>query len=187
MFHPSREIFAIAEQVTALPPFSFRVVDDSTAEVAQNMMNGFFGQWRRVPYPKNRVRIRCRDTAAGTEVTVTAVGDRSAAMRASNLLRILTAGEQDGATVYRLRTIPPGPCTLVQSWAGTGYPLFAEPDPSSARGRAIRPATHLRALEQRGRWVRVRAGEGDDAAEGWMETDQVVPDVIAPRSEFAGR
>ncbi len=181
VFAPPREVFAIAEQVMALPPFSFRVVDDHTAEVVQDLANGFFGQWSKVRYPKNRIRIECQPIPAGTMVTVAAQGDRSATIRATNLLRILGRGERDRSTVYRFRAIPPGPCTVVQSWAGTGYPIFSEPDHSAARGRAVRPASPLLALEQRGRWVRVRAGQGDDSGEGWIEADQLVPDETPSR------
>ncbi|MHB1524520.1 MAG: hypothetical protein ACYCS9_00765 [Candidatus Dormibacteria bacterium] len=181
VFAAPREVFATAEQVSALPPYAFRVVDDHTAEVVQDRMNGFFGQWRQVPYPKNRVRIECRPTDAGTEVRMTAVGDRSALLRASNLIRLLTLGERDPATVYRYRVIPPGGCTVVQSWAGTGYPLYREPDLLSERGLAVRPASPLQALEQRGRWVRVRALAGEEAEEGWMEADQLVPDLGVDR------
>ncbi len=183
MFAPPREVFALAEQVAALPPFRFRVIDEGTAEVAQVTMNGFFGQTRQVRYPKNRLTIACRSTDAGTEVQIHAVGDRSAMLRATNLLRVLTLGERDRATVYRYRAIPAGRCTLVQSWGGTGYPLYRDPDHGSARGRAVRPATPLVALEQRGRWVRVRAGEGETAEEGWLEADQLVPDRKGPGRE----
>ncbi|MDA8394463.1 MAG: hypothetical protein M0T72_04340 [Candidatus Dormibacteraeota bacterium] len=181
VFAAPREVFATAEQVTALPPYAFRVVDDRTAEVVQDRMNGFFGQWRQVPHPKNRVRIECRPTDAGTEVRMTAVGDRSALLRASNLIRLLTVGERDRATVYRYRAIPQGGCTLVQSWAGTGYPLYREPDLLAERGRAVRPASPLLALEQRGRWVRVLAGAGEQSEEGWIEADQLVPDLNGDR------
>ncbi len=185
VFSPPREVFAIAEQVTALPPFSFRVVDDHTAEVVQDLANGFFGQWSKVRYPKNRIRIECEQIPAGTRVIITAAGERSATMRATNLLRILSLGERDHHTVYRYRGIPPGFCTIVQSWAGTGYPLFQQPDHAAPRGRAVRPASKLVALEQRGRWVRVRAGEGDDTEEGWIEADQLVPDESLARTPVA--
>lgn len=178
VYAPPREIFAIAEQVTALPPFSFRVVDEQTAEVAQVLANGFFGQWSKVKHPKTKIRIECQPTARGTELTLVAQGQRSATLRALNLLRILTRGERDMATVYRLRAIPQGPCTVVQSWAGTGYPLFSGPDYGSTRGLPVRPSSPLIAVEQAGRWVRVRAGAGDDVQEGWIEADQLVPDDI---------
>lgn len=182
VFAPPREVFALAEQVTGLPPFSFRVVDGHTAEVVQDLANGFFGQWSKVRYPKNRIRIECEPISAGTRVTISAQGDRSCTMRATNLLRILGRGERDRSTVYRYRAIPPGPCTVVQSWAGTGYPVYSEPDHGAPRGRAVRPASPLVALEQRGRWVRVRAGEGDEVEEGWIEADQLVPDQAPPRT-----
>lgn len=176
VFAPPREVFAVAEQVMALPPFSFRVIDDHTAEVVQELANGFFGQWRTVKRPKTRVRIECHSTPRGTELTMIAQGQRSATIRAVNLLRILTQGERDPACVYRLRTIPPGPCTLVQSWAATEYPLFLAPDHGAARGQPVRVATPLVALEQIGRWVHVRSGGGDDGQDGWIEADQLVPD-----------
>jgi hypothetical protein len=178
VYAPPREIFATAEQVMALPPFSFRVIDANTAEVAQVLANGFFGQWSKVKHPKTKVRIECQPTARGTELTLVAQGQRSATLRALNLLRILTRGERDSATVYRLRAMPPGPCTIVQSWAGTGYPLFTGPDYGAQRGLPVRPATPLSALEQVGRWVRVQAGSGDEVQDGWIEADQLVPDLL---------
>jgi len=182
VFAPPREVFAVAEQVLALPPFTFRVVDSNTAEIVQDIANGFFGQWSKVKNPRNRIRIECEPVDAGTQVTVTAVGVRSARMRAANLLRILGQGERDHATVYRYRTISPGPCTVVQSWAGTGYPVFMAPDHTASRGRAVRPSSKLQALRQRGRWVQVRVGEGDDAEDGWIEADQLVSDQIPARA-----
>ncbi|MGH7691890.1 MAG: hypothetical protein ACREOA_04195 [Candidatus Dormibacteria bacterium] len=178
VYAPPREVFAIAEQVMGLPPFSFQVIDENTAEVAQVLANGLFGQWSKVRHARTKVRIECRGTAQGTELTITAQGQRSATLRALNLIRILTRGERDAATVYRLRAIPPGPCTLVQSWAGTSYPLFLSPDHGSKRGLPVLPATPLDALEQQGRWVRVRAGTGENSEEGWLEADQLVPDQL---------
>lgn len=185
MFAPPREVFASAEQVLGLPPFSFRVVDERTAEVVQDIANGLFGQWSRVKHPRNRIRIECDNTDAGTRVTVTAVGDRSATMRATNLIRILGKGETDPHTVYRYRAIPPGNCTIVQSWAGTGYPIYLAPDHTARRGRSVRPASPLVALQQHGRWVKVRAGAGDEAEEGWIEADQLVPDLVPARAAVA--
>ncbi|MDA8330263.1 MAG: hypothetical protein M0027_03470 [Candidatus Dormibacteraeota bacterium] len=182
VFAPPREVFAVAEQVAGLPPFSFRVVDDHTAEVVQDLANGLFGQWSKVRYPKNRIRIECESTSSGTRVTITADGERSATMRATNLLRILGRGERDGHTVYHFRSIPPGPCTIVQSWAGTGYPIFKEPDHKAERGRSVRPASPLRALRQQGRWVQVRAGEEPETEVGWIEADQLVPDQAPARA-----
>lgn len=171
MFTPAREVFTVAEQVTALPPFSFRQLDDRTAEVAQTLANGLIGGWRPVPKPRNLVRIHCETAERGTRVTITATGPRSASRRGVNLVRILARGETDSHTIYRFRAIPPGPCTLVQSWAGTAYALHEAPDSAAARGMAVLPATPLIALEQRGHWVRVGAG----GTEGWIEADQLVP------------
>jgi hypothetical protein len=182
VFAPPREVFAVAEQVLARPPFTFRVVDANTADVVQDIANGFFGQWSKVKNPGNRIRIECEPIEVGTQVTVTAVGVRSARMRAANLLRILGQGETDGASVYRYRTISPGPCTVVQSWAGTGYPVYTSPDHTATRGRAVRPSSKLEALRQQGRWVRVRVGEGDEVEDGWIEADQLVADRIPARA-----
>ncbi len=182
VFAPPREIFAVAEQLLGLPPFSFRPIDAKTAEVVQDLANGFFGNWRKVRYPKTKVRIECQPTAAGTLLTVRSQGQRSATLRALNLIRVLTRGEGDQASVYRYRLIPPGPCTVVQSWAGTGYRIYRQPDLNADRGRAVRPATPLFALEQRGRWVHVRAGEGEQFEEGWLEADQLVADDSPQRS-----
>ncbi len=187
VFAPPREIFTVAAEVTALPPFQFQPLDDQTAEVSQTQANSLFGGWRPVAAPRNRVRIHCEPGAQGTRLTVTATGDRAAIRRATNLVRIVTAGEGDRRTIYRLRTIPVGPCTLVQSWAGTSYPVFLAPDPAAPRGAAVRTASLLWALEQRGPWVRVRIGgrpepgqlPEDPGAEGWIEADELVgaPDL----------
>lgn len=179
VYTPPREVFALAEQLMALPPFSFRIIDEHTAEVAQLLANGFFGQWIKVKHPTTKVRIECHSTAQGTALTMVAEGQRSATIRAVNLLRILTQGERDVETVYRLRRIPPGPCTLVQSWAGTGYPLFSNPDYGAERTLPVLPSSPLVALQQTGRWVRVKSGVGEGVREGWIEADQLVPEVIA--------
>lgn len=182
VYAPPREVFVLAEQLMALPPFSFRIIDEHTAEVAQVLANGFFGQWSKVKHPKTKVRIECHPTSQGTQVTMVAQGQRSATLRALNLLRILAHGERDQATVYRVRTIPPGPCTVVQSWAGTGYPLFSGPDYGAKRSVPVRPSSPLVALQQTGRWVRVRAGTGDQVQDGWIEADQLVADLLPART-----
>ena len=177
VFTPPREVFVVMEQILALPPFTFRVIDTETAEAVQDRVNGFFGQWRTLKHPRDLVRVRCELTDQGTRVTVTAIGPRSSHRRALNLLRILTRGAEDSQTIYRTRTIPPGPCTIPQSWAGTGYPVFQRPDHGAPRGAAVRPASALVALEQQGHWVRVRVGAGETASEGWIEADQLIPDL----------
>ena len=89
------------------------------------------------------------------------------------LFRSLTAGANDSRTVYRDRRIPPGPVTLVASWAGTPYRLFLEPRRDATRGREILTATEVVALDEHsGEFVKVRVAGTD---EGWLESDQIVP------------
>jgi len=79
----------------------------------------------------------------------------------------------DARTLYRDRRIPPGPVTLVASWAGMPYRLFTEPRHDAPRGREIITATEVEALPERvGQFVRVRIAGVD---EGWVESDQIVP------------
>jgi len=106
--------------------------------------------------PRIRIRwVRCRavSSSEGTVVEIEASSgggliskamgkaDRGPVTRALQVVRLLTAGAGDARTVYRDRRIPPGPVTLVASWAGTPYRLFLEPRRDAARGREILTAT----------------------------------------------
>ena len=71
--------------------------------------------------------------------------DRGPTTRALQVIRLLSAGAGDARTVYRDRRIPPGPVTLVASWAGMPYRLFTEPRHDAPRGREIFTATEVEA------------------------------------------
>jgi hypothetical protein len=182
---PPREVFAIMEQMIGTTPYRFEVMGESEARIVEHRRRGLFGQWSR---PRIRTRwVRCR-AVASTEGTIVEVeassgggliakamgkADRGPVTRALQVIRLLTAGAGDARTVYRDRRIPPGPVTLVASWAGTPYRLFAEPRRDAARGREILTASEVVALDERdGQFVKVRVAGSD---EGWVESDQIVP------------
>jgi len=173
------------EQMIGTPPYRYEVVGDSEARIVEHRRRGLFGQWGR---PKVRIRwVRCRavtvtegtwvevEASSGGGLISKAMGkaDRGTTTRALQVIRLLTAGAADSRTVYRDRRIPPGPVTLVASWAGTPYRLFVEPRYDAARGREILTATEVEALAERsGQFVKVRVAGSD---EGWVESDQIVP------------
>lgn len=182
---PPREVFAIVEQMIGTPPYRYEVVGESEARIIEHRRRGLFGQWGK---PKIRTRwVRCRavSVAEGTWVEVEASSgggmiskamgkaDRGPTTRALQVIRLLSAGAGDARTVYRDRRMPPGPVTLVASWAGVPYRLFTEPRHDAPRGRELFTATEVVALAERdGAFVKVRVADGD---EGWVETDQIVP------------
>jgi hypothetical protein len=182
---PPREVFAIMEQMIGTPPYRYEVVGDSEARIVEHRRRGLFGNWGR---PKVRIRwVRCRavtvtegtwvevEASSGGGMISKAMGkaDRGPTTRALQVIRLLTAGAADSRTVYRDRRIPPGPVTLVASWAGTPYRLFTEPRRDATRGREILTATEVVALAERsGQFVKVRVAGTD---EGWVESDQIVP------------
>jgi hypothetical protein len=182
---PPREVFANMEQMIGTTPYRYEIVGESEARIVEHRRRGLFGQWSK---PKVRIRwVRCRalEIAEGTSVEVEASSggglifkamgkaDGGPTSRALQLIKLLTAGEHDDRTVYRDRRIPPGPVTLVASWAGTPYRLFTNPRHDAPRGREIFTATEVEALGERvGPFVRVRVA-GED--EGWVENDQIVP------------
>jgi hypothetical protein len=182
---PPREVFAVMEQMIGTTPYRYEVVGESEARIVEHRRRGLFGQWSR---PRMRIRwVRCRAVAAteGTLVEVEASSggglifkamgkaDRGPTTRALQVIRLLTAGATDSRTVYRDRRIPPGPVTLVASWAGTPYRLFVEPRHDAPRGREILTASEVEALAERiGQFVKVRVAGAD---EGWVESDQIVP------------
>jgi len=182
---PPREVFAIMEQMIGTPPYRYEVVGENEARIVEHRRRGLFGQWGK---PKVRTRwVRCRAVAIGegtwVEVEASSGGgliskamgkaDRGPTTRALQVIRLLSAGAGDSRTVYRDRRIPPGPVTLVASWAGTPYRLFTEPRYDAPRGDEILTATEVEALPERaGTFVKVRVAGG---AEGWVESDQLVP------------
>jgi hypothetical protein len=167
------------------PPFRYEVVGESEARIVEHRRRGLFGQWSK---PRVRIRwVRCRalEAAEGTSIEIEtssggglifkAMGkaDGGPAARALQMIRLLTSGAADARTLYRDRRIPPGPVTLVASWAGMPYRLFIEPRRDAPRGREIITATEVEALAERvGQFVKVRVAGAD---EGWVESDQIVP------------
>jgi hypothetical protein len=169
---PPREVFAVMEQMIGTPPFRYEVVAPDSARVVEAARRGFFGQWSgRVRRPR-WVTCSARMVDTGTEVVVEASAGQGALPRALQLVLLLTEGNHDRRTIYRDRRFPPGPVTLVASWAGVPYLLYTEPRHGASRGEAVLTATPLVAVEHCGAFVRVRAGSG---AVGWIERDQLVP------------
>jgi hypothetical protein len=182
---PPREVFAVMEQMIGTKPYRYEVVGDSEARIVEHRRRGLFGQWAK---PRIRIRwVRCRavEVTGGTSVEIEAStgggliakamgkADKGTTFRALQLVRLLTVGAGDPRTVYRDRRIPPGPVTLVASWAGMPYRLFTEPRHDAPRGREIITATEVEALDEReGVFVKVRVAGAD---EGWVESDQIVP------------
>jgi len=172
------------EQLIGTPPYRFEVIDETTARAIERIRRGFFGNWSR---PKTAVRwVSCRATATpqGTEVVVAsssggglifkALGkaDGGPGARALQLVRLLDAGRDDPKTIYRRRDIPPGPVTLVASWAGTPYRLYTQPRYDAPRGPEIYTATELDAVPGgNATFLRVRV---HGAGEGYIERDQIV-------------
>jgi hypothetical protein len=185
---PPREVFATMEQLLGVPPYRFEVVADGEARIVEHRRRGLFGQWSRPRVALRWVRCSAIPIEQGTRVEVTASSgggllmkalgraDRGPVTRALQLVKLLTAGEGDPRTIYRLRRIPPGPVTLVASWAGTPYRLYLEPRWDAARGAEIFTASEIEALPGAGGpFVRVRVRS--DGAEGYVERDQI---VVAP-------
>jgi hypothetical protein len=169
---PPREVFAVMEQMIGTPPFRYEVVGPDSARVVEVERRGFFGQWsRRVPRPR-WVSCSAGAVETGTEVVVEASAGRGSTPRALQLVLLLTRGTHDPRTIYRDRRFPPGPVTLVASWAGMPYQLYLEPRIGAPRGELVHTATPLWALEHCGSFVRVRTESG---AVGWVERDQLVP------------
>lgn len=172
------------EQLVATPPYRFQVAGEDTAQAIEVSRRGFFGNWTR---PRIGVRwVRCTAIAGhrGTDVTVTASSgggllaklagrvDRGPTARALQLVRLLTAGRVDQRTIYRQRYIPPGPVTLVASWAGMPYRLYTEPSFEASRSPEIFTATEIDAIPGGNAvFVKVRLRDG---REGYVERDQIV-------------
>jgi hypothetical protein len=181
---PPREVFATMEQLIGTMPYRFEVLDKDSAQAIEVSRRGVFGNWVK---PRSGLRwVRCTAirTAQGTEVTVTASSpgglllkatgrvDGGPLARALQLVRMLTAGRSDYRTIYRQRFIPPGPVTLVASWAGTPYRLYAEPRYDAEGGPEIHTATELEAVAGgNAAFVKVRLRDG---REGYVERDQIV-------------
>lgn len=172
------------EQLIGTPPYRFQVVGDAAAQAIEVSRKGVFGNWTAPRLGVRWVRCTAIGGAGGTEVVVAASSgggvlakamgkaDRGPTMRALQLVRLLTAGRDDQRTIYRRRDIPPGPVTLVASWAGMAYQLYTEPRFDATRGAAILTATEVEAVPGgNAAFVKVRTREGD---EGFVERDQIV-------------
>ena len=183
---PPREVFATMEQLIGSPPYRFQVIDADTARAVERIRRGVVGNWTAPRVGIRWVSCSARPTAAGTEVVVTASAngtlllralgraDRGPDARALQLVRLLTVGRGDQRTIYRRRDIPPGAVTLVASWAGSPYLLYAEPryDASRLEDAPVHTATELAAVPGgNATFVKVRLRDG---TEGYVERDQIV-------------
>ncbi len=122
-------------------------------------------------------------TQPGTVVTVAASRGRGAVPRALQLVKLLTRGASDQRTVYRHRAIPPGPVTLVASWAGMPYQLYTEPRWEAPRAASVLTASPMEAIPGGiGPFTKVRLPDG---TEGYAETDQIVaaPEVATREAQ----
>ena len=161
------------EQAVGTPPYRFEVLGPDEARIVEVERNGFFGQWKTAKRGVRWVTVRTRPEAEGTLVEIEASAGEAPASRARELMLILDRGMADRRTIYRDRSIPLGPVSLVASWAGTGYRLYTAPGYDAKRGAVIHTATQIEAIEDvQGGFVRVRTGAGD---EGFVERDQIVP------------
>lgn len=192
---PPREVFATMEQLIGTRPYSFEVVGEGEARIVEYRRRGFFGQWSR---PRVGVRwVACRavtdDVGTRVEVEASSGGgliakaagraDRGPVARALQLVQLLSSVAREPRSVNRQRTIPPGPVSLVASWAGVPYRLFDEPRHDASRGAEILTATELEAVPGgNSGFVRVRLRDG---AEGYVERDQIVaaPDVATREAQ----
>ena len=171
---PPREVFAVMEQMIGTPPYRFEPTGPDSAQAIEAERRHFlFGQLSpRVRNPR-WVRVSAREVEAGTEVVVECTPGKGPKARALQMVQLLSRGPRDRRTIYRDRAIPPGPISLVASWAGMPYPIYLEPRYDAARGEAVHTASRMAAIGSYGTtWVKVRLESG---AEGYVERDQVVP------------
>ncbi|HEY8756167.1 MAG TPA: hypothetical protein VIN65_07445 [Candidatus Dormibacteraeota bacterium] len=182
---PPREVFAVMEQMIGTPPFRFEVLDDDSARVVEFQRNSLVGHWRRVDGTgtflgrerrpaRNQRWVGCTATVqdAGTVVDLEASKGRGPLPRALQLIGVLSHGVDDPRTIYRVRHIPPGPVTLVASWAGMPYRLFTAPARDASRGPEVFTATRMDAVPGgTAEFVKVRLSDG---TEWYIERDQVV-------------
>ncbi|MGH7746758.1 MAG: hypothetical protein ACREQ5_18685 [Candidatus Dormibacteria bacterium] len=169
---PPREVFSVMEQMVGTPPFRYEVTGPDSARAIEFERKGLFGNWtRRVRRPR-WVTCTARTVETGTEVAVEASAGKGAVPRGLQLVVLLTRGNRDRRTIYRDRRFPPGPVTLVASWAGTPYQLYLDPRFDAPRGEGVLTATPLSALRHHGVFVEVRTGHGST---GWIERDELVP------------
>jgi hypothetical protein len=170
---PPREVFSVMEQMLGTFPFRFEVVGEGRARIVEFRRKGVIGQWsKRVGRRTRWVTCEAQVSPAGTTVIVAASAGLGAVPRALQLVQLLTRGSTDDRTIYRERTMPPGPVSLVASWAGMPYELFTEPRRDAVRGPRISTASPVEAVPGgTGPFTRVRLPDG---TEGYVETDQIV-------------
>ena len=182
---PPREVFAVLEQTIGTPPFRYEVTGDDSARIVEFRRNTLVGTWRRVdegrtvlgrtrPAVRTQRWITCRATVAdsGTLVEMEASKGRGTLPRALQFIGIVSRGVNDPRTIYRVRHIPPGPVSLVASWAGMPYALYSAPDRAAPRTREVFTATRMEAVPGGNAvFVKVRLSDG---FEGYVERDQVV-------------
>lgn len=170
---PPREVYAVMEQLLGVPPYRFEVAGPGEGRIVEDRRwNKLVGFWGR---PRRRIQwVSCTAIlgAEATEVVVETSGRRGTAERAQQLIQLLTHGVSDPRSVYRSREIPPGPVSLVASWAGVPYALYLEPRFDAERGTEIHTATRMRALPGGGGpFVQVELADGTT---GYVERDQIV-------------
>jgi hypothetical protein len=182
---PPREVFAVMEQMIGTPPFRFEVLGESSARIVEFQRNSLVGHWRRVDGggrgagrerqpSRNQRWVTCSAVMedAGTVIEMEASKGRGTLPRALQLIGVLSRGAHDPRTIYRTRRIPPGPVSLVASWAGMGYALYDAPERAAPRGTAVFTATRMAAIPGgTAEFVKVRLSDG---TEGYVERDQVV-------------
>jgi hypothetical protein len=182
---PPREVFAVMEQMIGTPPYRFEVLGESSARVVEFQRNSLVGHWRRVDGggkadgrerrpSRNQRWVQCTTSVqnTGTVIELECSKGRGAGPRALQLIGVLTRGVHDPRTIYRVRHIPPGPVTLVASWAGMPYRLFSTPSRDSSRGAEVFTASRMEAVAGgTAEFVKVRLSDGTD---GFVERDQIV-------------
>ena len=173
------------EQSIGTPPFRFEVTGDDAARIVEFQRNSMVGHWRRVDdgrrllgrgrsAVRNQRWVSCRATVAetGTLVEMEASKGRGALPRALQFIGVVSRGVGDPRTIYRSRYIPPGPVTLVASWAGMPYRLYEAPRRDAPRSREVLTATRMLAVPGGNyTFVKVRLSDG---YEGYVERDEIV-------------
>lgn len=200
---PPREIFASMEQMCGTPPYRFEVTGRTSARVVEFERVNFLGHWVRLARregngsqavevdgspawrrPVRWVSATIEPFRGGSRVRMEASDGRFVASRAVQLIELVTRGALDRRTVYRDRRVPPGPVTLVASWAGMLYHLYLEPRYDAERGPGVHTASHLVAVHGDSAFTRVRL---EDGAEGYVETDQIVASPVEATREAQTR
>lgn len=173
------------EQVIGTPPFRYEVTGEDSARIVEFQRNSLVGHWRRVddrrrvlgrarPALRSQRWVTCRASVIddGTLVEMEASKGRGTLPRALQLIGVISRGVSDPRTIYRSRYIPPGPVTLVASWAGMPYRLYEAPSRGAERSREVRTATPMMAVPGgNATFVKVRLSDG---VEGYVERDEIV-------------